>query len=262
MKNRPIHLFVLGLLLPMTNMVSCKSAPKPTQEEKTIATTPAAELTAASPKTTGKASLIGIVSFTGTPPNESKNPAASFPECTKGEAGNRHKAYWVKDGKLGNVFVYLKEGIAGNYPVPQEPAVLDQKLCAYLPRVFGIQVNQPLDILNSDPSLHNVHSLSKNSPQFNSAMPLQGMKITRKFSAPEVMATMKCDVHPWMRAYVGVLSHPFFSVTQENGSFQIQNVPPGDYVVEAWHEKLGTQTAKVTLSASEKKEISFTFTQK
>jgi plastocyanin len=165
------------------------------------------------------------------------------------------------DGKtLGNVFVYVKDGL-GNYVFdpPKEPATIDQKDCRYHPHVFGMQVGQPLEIINSDPTLHNIHAVAKNNREFNNGQPLQNMKTTHTFTAPEVMVPFKCDVHGWMNAYVGVLNHPFFAVTDVSGNFTLKGLPAGTYTIEAWHEKLGTQTQTVTVTAKESKDIAFTF---
>ena len=159
-----------------------------------------------------------------------------------------------------NVFVYVKDGL-GNYMFdpPTTPATIDQKDCRYHPHVFGMQVGQPLEILNSDPTLHNIHAVAKNNREFNNGQPMQGMKTTHTFTAKEVMVPFKCDVHGWMNAYVGVLDHPFFAVTDASGSFNLKSLPPGTYTIEAWHEKLGTQTQTVTIGAKETKDIAFTF---
>ena len=120
-------------------------------------------------------------------------------------------------------------------------------------------VGQELEIRNSDATLHNVHALPTASKPFNNAMPMKGMTIKRKFTAPEVMVRVKCDVHPWMAAYIGVLPHPFFAVSGEDGAFTIANVPPGTYTIEAWHEKMGTQTASVTVADGAAATADFTF---
>ena len=114
-------------------------------------------------------------------------------------------------------------------------------------------------IVNSDPTLHNIHALPKNNAEFNTGQPIQGMKTTHVFTAKEIMVPFKCDVHGWMNAYVGVLDHPYFAVTKEDGKFQLKDVPPGTYTIEAWHERFGTQTQSVTLGASETKDVTFTF---
>jgi hypothetical protein len=137
---------------------------------------------------------------------------------------------------------------------------LDQQGCRYSPHVFGIQTGQTLEILNSDPTLHNIHAMPANNREFNTGQPIQGMKTEQSFENVEVMVPFKCDVHGWMNAYAGVLDHPYFAVTTADGGFELSNVPPGTYTVEAWHETLGTQTQSVTVDASGTAEVSFTFT--
>jgi hypothetical protein len=137
--------------------------------------------------------------------------------------------------------------------------VLNQQGCHYTPHVFGVQVGQPLDILNSDDTLHNVHAAAQVNQEFNLGQPFKGMKTTRTFDKPEVMIPFKCDVHTWMNAFVGVLAHPYFAVSADGGKFSLKTLPPGTYEIEAWHEKLGTQTQTVTVGEKETKEITFTF---
>jgi plastocyanin len=165
------------------------------------------------------------------------------------------------DGKsLANVFVYVKDGL-GNYvyDTPTETITIDQKECRYHPHVFGMRVGQPLQILNSDPTLHNIHATPKVNSEFNTGQPIQGMKTNHTFSSPEVMVPFKCDVHGWMNAYVGVLPHPYFAVSDSSGKFALNTLPAGTYTIEAWHERLGAQTQQVTIAEKETKEITFTF---
>ena len=164
------------------------------------------------------------------------------------------------NGTLRNVFVYVKSGLEERtFSVPGEPAGIDQKGCHYEPHVLGIQTGQELEIRNSDATLHNVHSLAQNSKPFNLGMPIQGMKLKKKFENSEIMAKFKCDVHPWMNAYIGVLDHPHFSVSGSDGAFEISDLPAGDYVVEAWHEKYGTQEQTVTVTEAEPVVVEFMF---
>ncbi len=135
----------------------------------------------------------------------------------------------------------------------------DQNGCQYSPHVFGVMVDQKIEIINDDETLHNVHALPKNSKQFNIAQPKKGMKMTQSFSSPEVMVKVKCEVHNWMAAYVGVMDHPFFAVSDDQGNFTIKDLPAGDYEIEAWHEKYGATTMKVSVAATGSKTADFSF---
>jgi hypothetical protein len=159
------------------------------------------------------------------------------------------------------VFVYVKSGLEGqSFPSPTDTVEFDQKGCEYYPHIFGIRTNQPLAIINSDPTLHNVHPLPAKNAGFNLGMPKQGMRITKTFSEPEIGVRIKCDVHSWMNAYAHVMNHPFFAVSAQDGKFSIGPLPAGTYEVEAWHEKLGTMTQSITVMDNETKDVSFTFT--
>jgi plastocyanin len=163
---------------------------------------------------------------------------------------------------MGNIMVWVSKGLpAGKtWPAPKTPVVLDQKGCQYHPHVMGIMVGQAYRILNSDGILHNVHALPKINKAFNRAMPPTVKEATATFDKAEDIFHIKCDVHPWMSAYVGVFTHPFFSVTGADGKFTISGLDPGTYEITAWHERLGTQTASVTVGANETKSQSFKFT--
>jgi hypothetical protein len=162
---------------------------------------------------------------------------------------------------MGNILVFVTKGIpAGKtFPAPKTPVTLDQNGCVYVPHVMGIMVGQPYKILNSDGILHNIHTLPKVNPAFNRAMPATLKEVSTSFEKPEAIFHIKCDVHPWMSAYVGVFTHPFFSVTNTDGKFTISGLEPGTYEITAWHEKLGTQTASVTVGANETKTQNFKF---
>ena len=205
----------------------------------------------------------GMAMLDGTAPANAAIKMNADPICVKANSTPQsQETYQVgADGKaLGNVFVYVKDGL-GNYvfDTPTESAKIDQKDCRYHPHVFGVRVGQPLEILNSDPTLHNIHALPKGNAEFNTGQPIQGMKTTKTFTAKEVMVPFKCDVHGWMNAYVGVLDHPYFAVTDKDGKFELKGLPPGTYTIEAWHEKLGAMTQSVTLGPKDSKDVSFTF---
>jgi plastocyanin len=162
-------------------------------------------------------------------------------------------------GELANVIVFVKE-VAGNYPTPTTPAVLDQKGCHYVPHVTAVQVGQPIEIRNSDATLHNVHAMPEVNSQFNEGQPVQGMTSTKKFDKAEMKPfRIKCDVHGWMKSYMAVLPHPYHAVSAMNGTFSIANLPPGSYTLVAWHEKYGQQEQQVTVGPKEQKQVTFTF---
>jgi hypothetical protein len=222
---------------------------------------PAASAAGPAAGATGAASVTGKIVFDGPVPAAEKFKMSADAFCAKQHPGDVAKEEIVvgPDKGLANVFVYVKSGISGTYPPPAAAATIDQRGCTYHPHVFGMVAGQSLDILNSDDTLHNIHSLPEKNDSFNLGMPVKGMKYTKKFDKPEVMIHIKCDVHGWMSAYCGVVSHPFFAVTAADGTYAIKNLPAGTYTIEAWHEKLGTQTQQVTVGAAESKPVAFTF---
>ena len=205
--------------------------------------------------------IDGEVSFDGSAPRNEPIKMNADPVCVKeNSTPQEQETYMVSNGKLANVFVYVKDGLGNySYPAPAGPITIDQKGCRYHPHVFGIRVGQELDIVNSDPTLHNIHALPKGNAEFNTGQPIQGMKTVHTFNAKEIMVPFKCDVHGWMNAFVGVMDNPYFAVTGPDGKFSLKGLPPGTYTIEAWHEKAGTQTAQVTLGAKETKSANFTF---
>lgn len=207
------------------------------------------------------ATVAGSVVFKGSAPKPSVIDLSEEPTCAAkyDEPLYSQEVVTNENGTLRNVFVYVKEGLGDlSFPVPAEPVVLDQAGCWYHPRVFGVQVGQDILIKNSDGVLHNINAKPSLNRGFNISQPVV-METRRKFRSVEVMIPLQCDVHGWMAAWVGVLDHPYYSVTGEDGSFSLAPLPPGTYVIEAWHETYGTQTQEVTVGASERAEITFTF---
>jgi plastocyanin len=210
--------------------------------------------------------IVGKVNFTGKKPAVSMITMGADQKCLKIHEGKQVPSDRVvvnPNNTLEWVFVYVKKGLEGKkFPAPKDKKTIEQKGCTYHPHVFGMMAGQQLEIVNSDPTLHNIHALPKNSTPFNMAQPKQGMKNTKTFASPEVMVKIKCDVHNWMAAWVGVLDNPFYSVTNDKGEFEIKGLPAGEYEIEAWHEAYGTQTMKVTVGASDTKTADFSFAAK
>jgi plastocyanin len=207
------------------------------------------------------ATISGQVRYSGPAPVARAVKLESDPVCAREHPnGMAADSLIVNNGALENVFVYVQDGLANYYfDPPTETVKLDQKGCRYSPHVFGLRVGQPVEISNSDPTMHNVHAMANANQEFNMSQAIQGIKNTKAFTAPEIMVHFKCNVHNWMEAYAGVVAHPYFAVSAGGGGFELKNLPPGTYTIAAWHEKLGTQTQKVTLADKESKAITFTF---
>jgi len=212
-------------------------------------------------------SIAGTISFTGAPPAPKAISMEQDPVCASSNPSATAEDLVVNGDKLQNVFVYIKDGKVGDrnvssfkFDVPAQPVKLDQQGCRYVPHVLGIQTNQPFEVINSDPTAHNVNVDAKLNDKFNQGQPPSGAPITKQFKRAETVIPVKCNQHPWMRAYVGVLSHPFYAVTDKDGHFEIKGVPPGTYTVVAWHEKYQQGiTQSVTVGQSEKKALDLSF---
>ncbi|KAF0246747.1 MAG: hypothetical protein FD180_418 [Planctomycetota bacterium] len=206
-------------------------------------------------------SISGAVKFEGTPPTERVNSAEADAYCHgKHPDGIKSESSVIgAGGELANVFVWIKKGITGKFPLPSEPVTLRQTGCRYEPHVLGLRNGQELLIRNEDETMHNVHSLPKANEEFNFAQTKKGDEAKKKLSAQEVMVKFKCDAHGWMSAWVGVVNHPYFAVTGADGKFELKNVPPGEYEVEAWHEKFGKQQQALKVETKGDAKLSFTF---
>ena len=204
--------------------------------------------------------ISGTVMFEGTAPPPEILDMASEASCAEQYDGDPTQSFvTVTDGQLANVFVYVKEGLEGmDFPVPAGSAVVDQSGCQYLPQVLGVVVNQPMTIRNSDGLLHNINASPTANRPFNISQPVN-METEREFAVPEIMVPIECDVHGWMSGYIGVVAHPYHSVTSATGSFDLSQLPPGEYLIEAWHSRLGTQEQTVTVTTGQTTEVSFTF---
>jgi hypothetical protein len=249
------RLFVASALLVATLAFSACSSPPPSPPAVTGGGKQVDAATAGS--------IAGRVVFEGQPPSMEALKMSSDQSCVQGAGPNPQSEAAIvgAGGGLKNVFVHIKSGLdtAYSFEVPNKPAILDQKGCIYQPRVLGVRVGQPLEVSNSDTTMHNVHSLPIVNQEFNKSTPVRGSRTTQIFTVAEVPVRFMCNVHNWMAAWVGVVAHPFFAVSDDSGAFSIAGVPPGKYVVEAWHEKFGTQTAELTIGEKQNGTMTFTF---
>jgi plastocyanin len=212
------------------------------------------------PATAG--SLTGTIRFTGKRPAKKPVDMSNDPACVAAHHGRPYDESLLVNprGELANVFIYVKSGLAGKtFETPGAPAVIDQKGCWFSPRVTGIQTGQTLEVTNSDPVTHNIHPLAQINREWNHSQGQGDAPLARKFLKPEIMIRVKCNIHSWMHAFIGVVENPYFAVSAPDGSFAIPNLPPGDYTIEAWHETLGTQEQKITVGPSGKAVADFTF---
>jgi len=258
--NRYALLFTLGAVSLSINC-SQNTGPMPPQEKASRASAQA-KFTVVDPATA--ATIHGTIHLQGSAPAPTQIDMGMDPGCTfSTKEPNFSQQYVVgKGGGLGNVYVYVKSGLEGNYfAVPTAAVILDQKGCRYAPHVLALMAGQTLRVLNSDPTMHNVHA-QPNAPsnsQWNMSQMPKGAPIETTFHDPEVMMPFKCNQHPWMKAFINVAANPFYAVSDSNGNFEIKGLPPGEYTIAAVHEAAGEQIQKVTLSAKETKTADFTF---
>jgi hypothetical protein len=213
------------------------------------------------PATAG--TVTGAIKFAGSKPARQAISMAADEGCQKASAGKTvyDDAVLIgKNGGLANAFVYIQAGLEGKKFEPNsEAVVLDQHGCMFVPRITGIRAAQSLDLKNGDAVSHNVHPLPVNNREWNQEQAPQAPTVEHKFARPEIMIPVKCNIHAWMHAYIGVVDHPYFAVTGPDGAFEWKNVPPGDYTVGVWHEKLGKQEQQMHVAASGSAAVNFTY---
>ncbi len=255
MKNKLWITSSAALLLVL--LAACGGGKEATKE------TPSAPAASAPPVDEANAATIsGKISFTGDKPVMKPISMDATPACARQHPTPPKSEEVVLNGNgtLRNVFVWVKSGLPDRqWPVPAEPIKLDQHTCIYQPHVVGVMTNQNIEIANSDPTNHNIHPLPKVNREWNESQAPGSEKKMKQFAREEVMIAVKCNVHPWMRAYIGVVGHPFFAVTGDDGSYTIKGLPPGEYTIEAWHERYGTQEQKVKVEPKQSATADFTF---
>jgi plastocyanin len=257
MKNKKCLL--LAVLFAFLLLVGCGGNKEETTEQPAETTTEAPP-TPIDQSTVG--SITGKISFDGAKPKLARIMMDQDPVCVA-----KHKGpVYAEDGEvnangtLPNVFVYVKEGAEKySFAAPSEPVTLDQDGCMYKPHVLGLMVGQTLHVVSSDATTHNIHPMPTNNQEWNESQPPNAAPIDKKFTRSEIMIPVKCNQHPWMKCYIGVMKSPFFAVTGSDGTFTIKGLPPGEYTIEAWTATYGTQDEKVTVGPKESKTVDFTF---
>ena len=254
--KRLLALFVT--LATLSLLAACGSKKTETTTEE--ATSSTQQATAIDQSTVGE--VTGTVKFEGAKPKLTRIMMDQDPVCVKKHNG----AVYTEDGEvnsngtLPNVFVYVKDGADQySFPTPSDSVTLDQDGCMYKPHVLGIMVGQDFHVVSSDPTTHNIHPMPMSNREWNMSQAPGAMPIDQKFARPEIMIPVKCNQHPWMRAYIGVMKNPFYAVTGSDGSFTLKGLPPGDYTIGAWTATFGTQEQKVTVPAKGTATLSFTF---
>jgi len=246
----------LALLVPFAT--ACGGA----EEAATPAAPASDEPAATAPDLSEAGGVAGAAMFSGEAPAAEAIQMAADPFCQSAHSDVVMSTPVMvdADGGLMNVVVHISGGLEGYaFPDAMDQALLDQSGCVYNPHVLAMQTGQTIVIRNSDDTLHNVNVQPANNPAFNQGQPLAGMEIERTFENAEVGIPARCDVHPWMGAFISVFDHPYFSVSTAAGAFSIPQLPPGDYMIEAWHETLGTMTQNVTVAPNETAAVSIEF---
>ena len=208
------------------------------------------------------ATITGKASFTGSAPKKVQIRMDAEPDCMKLHTAPTFSQEVVvnANGTLAYVFVYVKSGLEGKtFEPPTGPVMLDQKGCVYKPHVVGARAGQTVSIANSDPTTHNIHPMPKINREWNQSQAASSPNLDKAFPRPEIMIPVRCNVHAWMKSYIGVVDHPYFAVTGDQGTFELKNLPPGEYTLEAWHEKYGTQEQKVSVGPAATQAVEFTF---
>ena len=257
MKRKSLILFSgLSLVLGLALLAGCgKKEEEQPAAAPAAASAPAPAATPIDPATA--ASVSGTVKLDGAAPKAAKIDMSQDPAC---KGTNMAENVVAANGDLANVFVYVKEGLGNRtFDVPKDAITLDQSGCKYHPHVMGVMAGQTVKIVNSDPTTHNIHPTPKDNREWNESQSPGAPAINQSFPHEEIAIPVKCNIHPWMKGYIAVFDHPYFTVTGKDGSFDLKNVPPGNYMLVAWHELYGTNEQPVTIGPMESKTLHITF---
>lgn len=247
---------IVAAVLALTSIAGCKGKTGPSNEAPETAARPLARIDW---NTSG--TIAGTVKFSKKAPPPVEIDMAQDPVCGLAPT-NMSEQFVAHDGKLANVFVYIKSGLGNQqYVAPQKPAVLDQKGCRYVPHVIGVMVGQPVEFTNSDATMHNVHMMPQvgGNQSVDISQPPKGGTTSRVFAKPELMIPVRCNNHPWMQAFINVSDNPFFAVTDENGHFEVKGLPPGTYTLGFVHETLGEKDVTVMVTGKQTTTQNFEF---
>jgi plastocyanin len=233
-------------------------------KEATEESTPAPAANASPGKPVDEATVAevtGTVKLEGTPPEMRRINMAAEPNCARANSGPVFTDQVVtgEGGALANVVVYVKSVEGYSFPKPSTDVEIDQKGCMYQPHVVALEVGQKLRVVNSDRTTHNIHPIPKYNREWNESQPPNAAPFEKTFAHPEVAIPVKCNVHPWMKAYIAVMQSPYFQVTGKDGAFDLKNLPPGTYTLVAWHELYGTSQQTITVGPKETRNVTFTF---
>ena len=247
-----------ALVLLAASLAGCKS--KSVEPVATTETSSAPVYYHVDTATAG--SISGTLKYTGKRPAPKLIDISQDPTCVKAHKGKAYDESLVVDSKsnLANAFIYIRKGLEGKvFEVPTTPVTLDQSGCWFRPHVLGIMVGQQLTITNSDPVTHNIHPVAQINREWNHSMGPGDAPLQRKFTKPEIMVPVKCNIHDWMHSFIGVTDNPYFAVSKDDGTFKIENLPPGTYTLGVWHEKLGVQEQTISVSSKSDTPANFTF---
>jgi plastocyanin len=247
--------FGVAAVLAMTAGCAKKSQPAPHHAQP--AQPPAFHV---DPATAG--SIAGTIRYTGKRPPQRAIDMSSEPACVKAHRGKAYDESLMVSpgGGLANAFIYIKSGLEGKrFDASALPVTIDQSGCWFHPRVLGIQAGQPFEVVNSDPVTHNIHPMAQINREWNHSQGAGDPPLQRRFLKPEIMVPVKCNIHSWMHAYIGVVDNPYYAVSDRNGAFSIGNLPPGTYTVGVWQESLGTQEQQVTVTPQAKTQLNIVF---
>jgi plastocyanin len=254
---RPNHLLTLCCAAAL--LIGCSGKDK-TEPPKAAQSVPAPSYFKVDPDTAG--TVTGRILFKGKRPAPKAIDMSEEPACVEAHHGKAYDESLVvnKKGALANAFIYIKSGLEGKtFEVPASPVTIDQNGCWFHPRVLGIQTGQTLKVVNSDPVTHNIHPMAQVNREWNHSQGADDPPLARRFLKPEIMIRVKCNIHSWMHAFIGVLDHPYFAVSKDDGTFEITNLPPGTYTIAVWTETLGTQERQLTVPPQGKADANFTF---